>query len=145
MMNAKLSRIATVWAAPVLLGAIAAVVGSHYLPESIAEQSKRQAELVPPVRFTAVNVTLPSGSAMFPPGEGSEIANANCVMCHSTGMVLRQPALTVDEWKTEIMKMRGAFGAPIPADQVDELARYLGVINGRKSESGPSAVDKQAS
>ena len=144
-MNAKLNRIATVWVAPVLLGAVAAVVGSHYLPESIAEQAKRQAELVPPVNFTAVNVTLPSGSVMFPPGEGSEIANANCVMCHSTGMVLRQPAMTMSEWKIEIMKMRGAFGAPLPADQVDALARYLGVINGKKSESGPSAVDNQAS
>jgi cytochrome c5 len=144
-MNAKLIRIATVWAVPVLLGAVAAVVGSHYLPESIAEQSRRQAELVPAVRFTAVSVTLPSGSATFPPGKGSDIANANCVMCHSTGMVLRQPGLTVDEWSIEINKMRNAFGAPIPAEQVDELAHYLGVINGRKSESGPSAVDKQAS
>jgi mono/diheme cytochrome c family protein len=144
-MNTKLSRIAAVWAAPVLLGAVAAVVGSHYLPESIAAQAGRQAELVPPVRFTVLNVTLPSGSTAFPPGKGSEIANANCVMCHSTGMVLRQPALTVNEWTTEINKMRSAFGAPIPAEQVDELAHYLGVVNGRKSGSGPSAVDKQAS
>jgi mono/diheme cytochrome c family protein len=144
-MNAKLRRIATVWAVPVLLGVVAAVAGSHYLPESIAEQARRQAELVPPVRFTAVNVTLPVSSVKFPPGKGSDIANANCVMCHSTGMVLRQPALTEDEWRTEINKMRGAFGAPIPAEQVDELAHYLSVINGRKSESGPSAVDNQAS
>jgi hypothetical protein len=64
-------------------------------------------------------------------------------MCHSAGMVLRQPPLTVDEWHTEITKMRTLFGAPIPAEQVDALARYLGVVNGRKS--GPSTVDSQGS
>jgi len=60
-------------------------------------------------------------------------------------MVLHQPPLTVDEWKIEIMKMRAAFGAPIPADQVDALAHYLGVVDGRKAEKGPSGVDNQAS
>lgn len=144
-MNAKLSRIGFVWATPVLLGAVAALLGSRYLPESIASQVARQAEIVPPVRFKTVNVALSPGEAMFPPGHGAEIANANCVMCHSTGMVLHQPPLTFDEWKTEIMKMRAAFGAPIPADQVDDLARYLNTVDGRKSEKGPSGVDNQAS
>jgi mono/diheme cytochrome c family protein len=143
-MNAKLRRIAIIWAAPVLVGAVAAVVDGIYLPESAAAQAQRQAKNAPPIRFAAVDFTLPAGSVTFPPGPGSEIANANCVICHSTGMVLRQPPLTVNEWKTEINKMRTAFGAPIPADQVDQLAHYLGVINGRKSETGPSGVDKQA-
>jgi mono/diheme cytochrome c family protein len=144
-MNAKLRRIAVIWAAPVVLGAVAAVVGGIYLPESAAAQAQRQAKIVPPVRFTAVDFTLPAGTVTFPPGQGSEIANANCVMCHSTGMVLRQPPLTVGEWTTEINKMRNAFGAPISADQVDQLAHYLNGVDGRKSDGGPSGVDKQAS
>ena len=144
-MNAKGTRISLFWLAPVLLGAVAAVAGVRYLPESISHQAQRQAQLVPPVHFTSVSVTLPGGSASFPPGKGSEIANANCVMCHSTGMVLHQPPLTVSEWKIEINKMRNAFGAPISADQVDALAQYLGVVNGRAEKKGPSAVDNQAS
>ncbi|MFP3566132.1 c-type cytochrome [Paraburkholderia sp. SIMBA_030] len=144
-MNLKLARITAVWAVPVVVGAIFALTGSHYLPESIVAQAQRQAAVVPPVRFTPLDVSLPAGSTLFPPGEGAEIANANCVMCHSTGMVLRQPALTTTEWKTEIMKMRNGFGAPIPLDQVDQLAHYLGVINGKKNEAGPSGVDNQAS
>jgi mono/diheme cytochrome c family protein len=143
-MNQKLNRIAIVLAAPVI-GVAAAILGSHFLPESIAQQAQRQGKVVPPVRFTAVNVTLPPGSVTFPPGNGAEIANANCVICHSTGMVLTQPPLTMEEWKTEIMKMRNAFGAPIPADQVDALSRYLSVINGRKSEAAPSGVGNEAS
>jgi mono/diheme cytochrome c family protein len=144
-MNAKLRRIAVIWGVPVVLGAAAGVVGSTFLPESAAAQAERQAKIVPPVHFTSVNVTLPAGTVTFPPGPGSEIANANCVMCHSTGMVLHQPPLTVGEWTTEINKMRAAFGAPISADQVDQLAHYLNGIDGRKSDGGPSGVDKQAS
>jgi mono/diheme cytochrome c family protein len=145
MMNARRTRISLFWAVPVLLGSVAAVAGAQFLPESVSHQARRQAELVPPVHFTAVNTTLPVGSTSFPPGKGAEIANANCVMCHSTGMVLHQPPLTVSEWKVEINKMRNAFGAPIPADQIDPLAQYLGVVDGRESTKGPSAVDKQAS
>jgi hypothetical protein len=58
---------------------------------------------------------------------------------------LRQPPLTQDEWTVEINKMRNAFGAPLPADQVQALAQYLRSINGRRSQKGPAAVDEQAS
>ncbi|HTI16893.1 MAG TPA: cytochrome c [Trinickia sp.] len=144
-MNVKRARIVLFWGIPVLLGALVAITGARFLRDSASDQAQRQAKLVPPVHFTAVNVTLPGGSTSFPPGKGSEIANANCVMCHSTGMVLHQPPLTVGEWAVEINKMRNAFGAPLPADQVEALAQYLRSIDGREPTKGPSAVDKQAS
>jgi mono/diheme cytochrome c family protein len=144
-MNARLKGVVLAWGAPVLLGSLAALAGAHYLPESPATQAARQAAIVPPVHFAVVNQALPPGESIFPPGHGAEIANANCVMCHSTGMVLRQPPLTVGEWKIEINKMRSAFGAPITPDQIDTLARYLGTVNGRKPQSTPSGVDNQAS
>ena len=58
-------------------------------------------------------------------------------------MVLRQPPLTVAEWRTEIEKMKTSFGAPIPSEQIDELAHYLGNINGRPSDAKPATVDSQ--
>jgi hypothetical protein len=48
-------------------------------------------------------------------------------------MALRQPPLTVDEWRAEITKMKAPFGAPIPADQI-ELADYLGTVDGRAGD-----------
>ena len=45
-------------------------------------------------------------------------------------MVLRQPPLTKDQWRAEIVKMRTAFGALIPEDQIDALTEYLVRING---------------
>jgi mono/diheme cytochrome c family protein len=141
-MSSRLHHIAAFWAIPVLLGAIAAVVGSQYLPEPIAAQAERQSNLVP-VQFEALKVNLPTSAAEFPAGKGSEIANANCLICHSAGMALRQPPLTVDEWRAEITKMKTAFGAPIPADQIDELADYLSTVDGRAGASQPGALDSQ--
>ena len=141
-MYARLRRAIFVWAVPVLVGGGAAIVGSYYLPESIAAQATRQSNIAL-AHFAAINVSLPTSAAVFPAGQGADIANANCLICHSAGMVLRQPPLTVAEWNTEINKMKESFGAPIPLDQIDELAHYLGVINGRASDSGPATVDSQ--
>jgi mono/diheme cytochrome c family protein len=96
-------------------------------------------------KWVKVSVDLPASQVSFPPGNGAVIANAQCLICHSAGMVLRQPPLTQDEWVGEINKMRNAFGAPLPADQVEPLAKYLQSINGRQSSADHTAVDGQGS
>lgn len=105
--------------------------------------------LVPPAptapTWTKVEVEFPVSQVMFPPGKGADIANGQCLICHSAGMVLRQPPLSEEEWTGEITKMRTAFGAPIPPDQIEALARYLYGIDGRPSQRGPSVVDGQGS
>jgi mono/diheme cytochrome c family protein len=86
---------------------------------------------VPPRQSGIVKIELPASDESFPPGVGADIANSQCQICHSAGMVLTQPPLKKDEWRAEITKMRTAYGAPIPEDQVDGLAEYLKNINGR--------------
>jgi mono/diheme cytochrome c family protein len=142
-MNPRLRHMALIWAVPVLLGVAVGLGGSQFLPLSVAEQAAHQSSMAP-ARFAAINVSLPASAVAFPDGRGSDIANANCLICHSAGMVLRQPPLTVEEWKTEIKKMKMSFGAPIPQEQIDALADYLGSINGRPSDVGPATVDSQA-
>jgi hypothetical protein len=78
-----------------------------------------------PGQWAIVRVELPVSDETFPPGAGADAAASQCLICHSAGMVLRQPPLTKDEWRAEIMKMRSAYGAPVPDDQVDGLSEYL--------------------
>lgn len=78
-----------------------------------------------------VQVSLPAGASTFPPGPGADLANQQCVMCHSVDMVLRQPPLSFDTWKAEAAKMRTVYGAPLPPEQIDDIARYLTTINGK--------------
>lgn len=79
----------------------------------------------PEARWGKVVVQLPASMQRFPEGEGAEIANSQCLICHSALMVLSQPAQTSSQWQATINKMRSAYGAPLPAAQVDALAAYL--------------------
>jgi mono/diheme cytochrome c family protein len=147
-MKTSLRNFVLISAVPVLLG-IALAVGLA-CPRTVnsepatKEAAAKEAAKGPVQQWVKVSVDLPTSQVSFPPGNGSVIANAYCLICHSAGMVLRQPPLTQDEWTVEINKMRNAFGAPLPADQVEALAKYLLSINGQ-SPKDPSAVDGQAS
>jgi cytochrome c5 len=81
------------------------------------------------VQWSKVSVQLPTSVAVFPAGEGAVIANSQCLICHSADMVLHQPSRTQEQWKDTINKMRSAYGAPLPAEQVDPLAAYLAGLN----------------
>jgi mono/diheme cytochrome c family protein len=141
-MNTSLRNFVLISAVPVLLGVVLAA-GLAW-PRTVNSAPAAEVAKGPIQKWTKVSVDLPVSQVSFPPGNGSVIANAYCLICHSAGMVLRQPPLTQDEWTVEINKMRNAFGAPLPADQVEALAKYLRSINGQ-STKGPSAVDGQAS
>src|SRR5712672_1961733 len=142
-MNTSLRNFVLISAVPVLLG-IALAAGLAWPCTVNSEPAAKEAVKSSVPKWVKVSIDLPASQISFPPGNGSVIANAYCLICHSAGMVLQQPPLTQDEWTVEIDKMRNAFGAPIPADQVQALAEYLRSIDGR-SPKGPSAVDGQAS
>ena len=75
--------------------------------------------------FTDVAVRLPADTATFPVREGVEAMTANCAGCHSTSMILLQPALTRDEWKAEIKKMREVYKAPVDPAAEPAILAYL--------------------
>jgi mono/diheme cytochrome c family protein len=83
-----------------------------------------------PVSLKSVTVELPAGDRMFPAGPGSDVANDNCLACHSAGMVLNQPALSKTAWEAEVNKMRDAYKAPIDAKDVNAIIDYLMSIKG---------------
>jgi mono/diheme cytochrome c family protein len=139
IMNTALRSFVLICSIPVLLG-IALASGLTWPRVVLSEPAAKEATKRPLQKWVKVSVDLPTSQISFPPGNGSVIANAYCLICHSAGMVLRQPPLTQNEWTVEINKMRNAFGAPLPADQIEALARYLRSINGQAPD-GPSAAD----
>jgi mono/diheme cytochrome c family protein len=143
-MNTSLRNIVLISAVPLLLR-LAFATGLTWPGTVDSAPAAQEATKGPVQKWAKVSVELPASQTLFPSGNGAVIANAQCLICHSAGMVLRQPPLTQDEWVGEINKMRNSFGAPLPAEQVEALAEYLLSINGRQSQKGPSAVDGQAS
>ena len=97
IISIRLRAIALIWAVPILFG-IAFATGLVWLS-------------TPHSTWAKVAVDLPTSGTLFPAGNGADIASAQCLICHSAGMVLRQPPLTEEEWVGEINKMRNSFGA----------------------------------
>jgi hypothetical protein len=52
-------------------------------------------------------------------------------MCHSGGMVMTQPPLSLSAWKAELNKMKNAYGCPLPESDVDELTQFIQEQNQR--------------
>jgi mono/diheme cytochrome c family protein len=143
-MNTSLRNVVLIRAIPILLG-IALATGLAWPRTGDSTAAAEKAGTRTAQSWAKLTVEFPTSHTAFPPGNGADIANGQCLICHSAGMVLRQPPLTVDEWTGEINKMRNSFGAPLPVAQVAALARYLHSINGRQDSSSPSAVDGQGS
>ncbi len=98
------------------------------------------------IHWAKVSVELPTSNTLFPAGEGQAIANAQCLICHSAGMVLRQPTRTQPQWTDTINKMRSAYGAPIAPEQVDGLAAYLTrVVSGDPAAESASIQESPVS
>ena len=143
-MNTNLRRFVLILAVQILLGVALATIPAW--PRIANSEPAAQGAVKGSVqKWAKVSVELPASRVSFPPGNGSVIANAQCLICHSADMVLRQPPLTQGEWVGEINKMRNAFGAPVPAEQVEALAKYLQSIDGNQSTGAPTAVDAQGS
>jgi cytochrome c5 len=80
----------------------------------------------------STSVTLPESSAMFPAGPGADVTNANCLACHSIGMVMNQPVLSKAGWEAEVNKMRNVYKAPVQPSDVAAITDYLVSIKGAK-------------
>lgn len=94
---------------------------------------------------SGLKITLPPETAVFKPGQHVEIANAQCLLCHSVEYVTTQPPLPRSYWKATVEKMQQKFGAPIPVAQVEPLLDYLmaqfgaGPATGDQGAPGPAA------
>jgi cytochrome c551/c552 len=74
---------------------------------------------------SVMKIELPPETASFKPGPGAEIANGQCLICHSVEYVATQPPLPTTFWAASVKKMREKYGAPIPEEQVEPLVNYL--------------------
>ena len=74
----------------------------------------------------ALRIELPPETGTFKPGAGSELAQQQCVACHSVDYVsIQPPGRPLAFWKAEVEKMKKVYGAQIPDEQIEPIAQYL--------------------
>jgi cytochrome c553 len=81
------------------------------------------------ITIKSTTVDLPAGDSLFP-GPGADAINNNCLACHSTDMVLNQPAFPRATWEAEVHKMITAYKAPVDEKDVGAIVDYLAKTKG---------------
>ena len=76
-------------------------------------------------RAVEISITLPAEIAIFRPGKGAELVQANCLMCHSADYISMQPPMPRKFWEATVKKMKEKFGASAPDESFAALAEYL--------------------
>jgi hypothetical protein len=116
--------------AAVLAGVVLAIIG-HPGPKDLPPPAPASA---PGSTFVlkSVSVDLPTSDITFPGGAAADAINANCLSCHSAGMVLTQPNLARATWAAEVDKMIHTFKAPIDQRNATAIVDYLSETKGAK-------------
>lgn len=115
-MNRSLNALAAALAAGALLGvAPAAEAAQPAKPSTVSANG---------VTLHSVSVEFPDRGRMFE-GPGADAVNANCLACHSAGMILAQPRLSHAAWQAEVEKMRKTYKAPVDEKDVAAIVDYL--------------------
>ncbi len=89
----------------------------------------------------ALDIQLPPETGAFKQDRGAEIANGQCLICHSVEYVVLQPPMPRAFWKSSVQKMQQKYGAPIPDDQVEALADYLARNYGVGTNGAPAPLE----
>ena len=84
-----------------------------------------------------VTITLPAETAVFNPGKGIELAQVNCLICHSADYIRTQPPMPRKFWEAEVKKMREKYGAPTLEETVPALVEYLAATYGTAEAKKP--------
>ena len=72
-----------------------------------------------------LKIDLPPETNVFKPAPGVELANGQCLVCHSVEYVVTQPPSPRAFWATSVKKMREKYGAAVAEEQVEPLLDYL--------------------
>jgi hypothetical protein len=86
------------------------------------------------------SIELPADNPMaeLRAGTGVDTVRANCIGCHSTDYIVRQPPNDMKGWGGEVKKMINVFGAPISASDAEVIVQYLSSAYGPPSHSAPT-------
>ena len=89
------------------------------------------------VRAALQEIQFPPEVNAFKQDVGAEIANAQCLVCHSLEYVSTQPPMPRELWMSSVQKMRQKYGAAIPEAQVETLVEYLTRNYGSPTNGAP--------
>lgn len=80
---------------------------------------------------SAHSIQLPDVKTDLKAGEGKDITERFCIICHSLDYITMQPKFTKAQWTAEVDKMIKVMGAPVPEKEAGTIKRYLAGAYGK--------------
>jgi cytochrome c5 len=71
------------------------------------------------------SIELPTVTTELKAGEGKDVTERFCSVCHSLDYITMQPIFTRAQWTAVVNKMIKVMGAPIPEENVKIIEGYL--------------------
>ncbi len=71
------------------------------------------------------SIQLPEVRTELKAGEGRDVTERFCSICHSLDYITMQPKFTRAQWTAEVDKMIKVMGAPIPQEDAKIIVGYL--------------------
>ena len=86
------------------------------------------------------SITLPDDNPMaqLKAGRNMEVTKKNCISCHSTDYIVRQPGSDAKKWEAEVIKMIKVYGAPVSEADATAIIDYLATSYGPGPNSTPA-------
>jgi len=82
--------------------------------------------------LVAVPVMADEGAVRLKDGEGRQLVEANCVMCHSLDYIqMNSPFLDRKGWEASVNKMVKVMGAPVSEADANAIVDYLAARYGK--------------
>ncbi len=82
--------------------------------------------------LVAVPVMADEGAVRLKDGEGRQLVEANCVMCHSLDYIqMNSPFLDRKGWEASVNKMVKVMGAPVSEVDAKAIVDYLAARYGK--------------
>lgn len=113
---------------PILKAAF--VVAAAYAAGSVPARAGGLGSDVAALTLKSTSIGLPDSSHAFPPGPGMDTVTANCVSCHSPGMILNQPNLPRAAWEGKVKKMINVYKAAVETVDIPTIAAYPATTKG---------------
>jgi sulfite dehydrogenase len=94
------------------------------------------------VSALALDITLPPETAAYRPSglPGYQLAQRNCMTCHSAQYVATQPPSPRKYWEATVRKMKKPFGAQFPDEDIPALVDYLSKTYGTEHSPAPQTA-----
>ena len=106
------------------------LIAMALLASAVSQQADTPSKSTKGSKNPVQEITLPNYPLDMPPGPDLAVYQQKCLLCHTSRYVTMQPRFSRTVWEKEVKKMVDVYGAPVTAEEQQQIVEYLVAIRG---------------